>query len=268
MKNSMRIIMVALLLPLSLPAQDRERAERWLDNCERNGWNSDRENHCEIREVTASAASTISVDGRDNGGVSFYGSNRSDVKIIAMIQTQAESQNEAREMAKQIRILTDGGRVRAEGPSTRRRQSWSVSFQLLVPRRSNLVAVTTNGGVSAEGVEGRMNFRAENGGIRLSDVGGDVKAETTNGGVSATLTGNRWVGEGLDLRTTNGGVNIAVPREYNANLVTGTVNGGMRVDFPITVQGTFGRTIETKLGTGGATVRATTTNGGVRITEK
>ncbi len=268
MKNSIRLFAVVILLPLALPAQDRERAQRWLDNCDRNGWRQDRERLCEIRELAAPTASTISVDGRDNGGVSFYGSGRSDIKVIAMIETQADTREEARELAKQIRIRTDGGRIRAEGPSTRSRQSWSVSFQLLVPRKSNLAAVTTNGGVSVDGVEGKMNIEAVNGGIRLNDVSGDVKAETTNGGVSASLSGTRWSGAGLDLRTTNGGVNIAVPRDYNANLVTGTENGGMRVDFPITVRGTLGRTVETKLGDGGATIRVTTINGGVRITEK
>lgn len=263
-----RLATLAMLFPFALHAQDRERAERWLDNCDHSGWNSDREKFCEVRDLTAKATSTISVDGRDNGGVSFWGADRSDVRIIAMIETQAETMADARDLAKQVRIFTDGGRIRAEGPSTRRHQSWSVSYQLTVPRKSNLAAVTTNGGVSAEGVQGRMNFQAVNGGIRLADVGGNIQAETTNGGVSATLSGSSWAGEGLDLRTTNGGVNLAVPRGYNANLVTGTVNGGMRVDFPITVQGNFGRTIETRLGSGGPTVRVTTTNGGVRITER
>jgi hypothetical protein len=267
MKIPMRFLILALLFPLAASAQGRD-AQRWLESCRQNGWNNDRENYCEIRDVTAAATSTITVDGRDNGGVAFYGADRSDVKIVAMIQTQAESSDEARDIAKQIRIYTDGGRIRAEGPSTRRRQSWTVSFQLTVPRRSNLEAITTNGGVSAEGVSGRINLRAVNGGISLKDVGGDVEAETTNGGVRATLSGTRWNGEGLDLRTTNGGVSLIVPRNYNAKLITGTVNGGMNVDFPITVQGTLGRTIETQLGSGGPTVRATTTNGGVRITQQ
>lgn len=268
MKISPNVFAIALLIPLALSSQDRDRADRWLDNCENSGWNNGREKFCEAREVTTPSTATISVDGRDNGGVAFLGADRSDVRVIALIETQAENMADAREIAKQIRIVTDGGRIRAEGPSTRRRQSWSVSFQVTVPRKSNLSAVTTNGGVSAEGVQGRMNFQAVNGGIRLSNVGGDVKAETTNGGVSAALSGTRWVGDGLDLRTTNGGVNISLPRGYNAKLITGTVNGGMRVDFPITVRGTFGRTMETTLGSGGPTVRVTTTNGGVRITEK
>ena len=55
---------------------------------------------------------------------------------------------------------------------------------------------------------------------------------------------------------------------YNARLETGTVNGGMTVDFPVTVRGRIGRRVETQLGSGGPLVRAITTNGGVKISER
>jgi hypothetical protein len=48
-------------------------------------------------------------------------------------------------------------------------------------------------------------------------------------------------------------------------LETGTVNGGISLDFPVTVPGRIGRSLDIELGEGGATVRAMTTNGGVRI---
>ncbi len=113
-----------------------------------------------------------------------------------------------------------------------------------------------------------MNFEATNGGIHLSDVGGSVRARTTNGGVVANLSGTSWQGQGLDLQTTNGGATVYVPRGYNAQLETGTTNGGMRVDFPITVRGSLTRRISTQLGSGGPTVRVITTNGGVHIAER
>jgi DUF4097 and DUF4098 domain-containing protein YvlB len=78
--------------------------------------------------------------------------------------------------------------------------------------------------------------------------------------------GDRWVGGGLDLRTSNGGVRLDIPANYSANLETGTVNGRVNVDFPVTISGRLdGRQFNTTLGSGGATVRATTTNGGVSI---
>jgi DUF4097 and DUF4098 domain-containing protein YvlB len=99
-------------------------------------------------------------------------------------------------------------------------------------------------------------------------LAGHVKGVTRNGGLSIDLAGNRWDGEGMDVRTTNGGVKLTVPESYSAHLETGTVNGGMKIDIPITVQGEIKRELSVNLGGGGATIRAFTTNGGVTIRGK
>jgi DUF4097 and DUF4098 domain-containing protein YvlB len=254
-------------MPLTARAQYEDRAQNWLQNCEYRG-NYDRAHFCELRNITLRPDAKISVDGHENGGVAFYGWDRNEVKVVAMIQTNADEDSQAEEMAKQIRINTTGGRISAEGPASRNRRWWSVSYEIYVPKRSNLEAITHNGGVSAADVEGELDLHATNGGIRVENVAGDVHGETTNGGVSASLSGASWRGKGLDLQTTNGGINLTIPRGYNASLETGTTNGGMHVDFPITVQGLIGKRIRTQLGTGGPPVRVITTNGGVRISEK
>jgi hypothetical protein len=256
-----------ILLATAAKAQTDDRAARWRSDCER-GWNNDRVNFCELRTYTIAAGSRISVDGGANGGVSFIGENRRDVKIVARIQASADDEATAGAIAKQVRIITDGGEIRSEGPSQRGRSSWSVSYDVYVPNRTNLEATTENGGISAKEIQGQMNFEATNGGIHLTDVGGSVHARTTNGGVTADLSGSTWQGQGLDLQTTNGGATVYVPRGYNAQLETGTTNGGMRVDFPITVRGSLNRGISTQLGSGGPLVRVVTTNGGVHIAER
>jgi DUF4097 and DUF4098 domain-containing protein YvlB len=245
-------------------AQTNDRAERWRDNCER-GWSSERAHFCELRNYTISSSTPITVDGGQNGGVAFIGENRRDVKIVARIQASADDDATASAIAKQIRVFTDGGRIHSEGPSTHGDASWSVSYDVYVPNQVNLEANTENGGISADDIRGELNFEAMNGGIHLSNVGGNVRARTTNGGVTADLTGSTWQGQGLDLETTNGGATVYVPRGYNAQLETGTTNGGMRVDFPITVSGSLTRRISTQLGSGGPRVRVMTTNGGVHI---
>ena len=70
------------------------------------------------------------------------------------------------------------------------------------------------------------------------------------------------------METSNGGVTVDIPQNYNAEFETRTVNGGLNIDFPITVQGelTSRRGITTTLGSGGPPVRVRTTNGGVRVT--
>jgi hypothetical protein len=245
-------------------AQKSRSAERWLDDCRsgRHWGDRDREQYCDVREQTIPARSQLRVDGRENGGIEVIGSDRSDILVISKIQAQASSESDAKDIADKIRIDV-GDAIRAEGPSTRWQSSWSVSYEIHVPRKIDLDLSATNGGISIENVDGRLDFETTNGGVSLAGVAGNVRGSTSNGGVDVELTGDRWSGEGLDVRTTNGGIELAIPSNYNARLETGTVNGGMDIGFPVTIQGRLNRRLTTQLGTGGPLVRVTTTNGGV-----
>jgi len=271
LETTMRRSLPALILMLSaLPllaqsrgAQSRD-TQRWLDDCRDDRGRDDRERYCDVREQTLPARSSLRVDGRENGGIEVIGSDRNDIRVISKIQTQAGSASDAKAMADQIRIDA-GDEIRADGPSTRWRSSWSVSYEIYVPKKMSLDLRATNGGISIENVDGRLEFETTNGGITLVGVAGNVRGETSNGGVDVQLTGDRWSGEGLDVRSTNGGVDIAIPANYSARLETGTTNGGMEIGFPITVQGRLNRQLTTQLGDGGPLVRVTTTNGGVTL---
>ena len=255
---------VALLLSASSALAQGERAARFVDNCRRNNW-GDRANVCELRDVSLAALKGLVVDGRENGGIAVYGWDRAEIKVIAMVQAQAESESDASAIVRQVTISANNGDVRANGPNLGRRESWSVSYEIWAPRRTDLALTASNGGISVEGIEARMELETTNGGLNLVDVAGDIRGRTVNGGVSAMLAGDRWRGAGLDLRTSNGGVTLQVPENYSALLETGTVNGSMNLGFPIAIQGTMGRRLTTQLGSGGATISATTTNGGVTI---
>lgn len=267
MSAVIRILFPSLLLMAvadSAAAQVRS-AERWLDDCRRGRWSGgDREQYCDVREQTIPARSSLRVDGRDNGGVEVIGWDRNEILVRSKIQARAGSESEAKELADRIRIDM-GDEIRADGPSTRWQSQWSVSYEIYAPRRINLDLSANNGGIAISDVEGRIEFETTNGGVSLSGLAGDVRGSTSNGGIDVELTGERWRGEGLDVRTTNGGVELSIPARYSARLETGTVNGGMDIGFPITVQGRINRRLTTQLGEGGPLVRVTTTNGGVTL---
>ena len=235
--------------------------------CRENSWYNDKlEGNCEIREQTlAMSGAPIAIDGRQNGGISVKGWDQGQVLVRARVQTGAPTAAEAADLAKQIRIETSGNKIHASGPENRRNYHWDVSYEVFVPRRADLSLETHNGGISISDVNGKIDFSALNGGVVLRKVGGTVRGSTTNGGLVVELSGDRWDGETLDVRTTNGGIVLSVPENYSANLQTGTVNGGVVVDFPITVQGRINKEIAVNLGSGGAVVKAMTTNGGVRV---
>ncbi len=258
------LVVLAVLAPGRAMAQSSDAA--WLENCreDRSGRRDERrEVHCEIREsrTRISSGSTVTVEGLRNGGIHATGWALDSLVVKTRIRAHAPSQSDARRIASEVTTRVSGGTITVDGPRNQDDVQWNASIVVSVPRRSDLRLQTSNGPLSVEKVNGTLDVRTSNGPVSLRDLGGDVRARTTNGPMSISLTGTKWDGSGLDAQTTNGPLTITIPADYNAKLETGTRNGPVRVDFPITVVGRITRDINTTLGSGGATIRATTTNG-------
>ena len=223
---------------------------------------------CEVRQDTLPGLSSIDVDATPNGGIAVRGWDRGDVQLRTKISVYADRNGDARDVAGGVTVQTGGGVIRAEGPEPRGRAYWNASFELYVPRNSTVGLKAKNGGIAIGDFGGTARFESVNGGVALSQVGGDLRGATVNGGITIELGGSQWTGAGLDVETRNGGITMALPRNYSAQLDVGTTNGGFAIDFPINVQGNltrFDRHIVTTLGAGGPRVRAMTTNGGIAI---
>ncbi|MEO6526144.1 MAG: DUF4097 family beta strand repeat-containing protein [Gemmatimonadaceae bacterium] len=274
--NLLRSLATLALLSIAsgLNAQSN-RAEddaEWLDRCRENGRNNDdRGRACEVRSVPVKLSGrSIAIDGRQNGGIRVAGWDGDQVKVTAHLQAEGRTDAAAKALLSSVRIETDGRRVSADGPSMDGydRQSWSVSYVVFVPRRFDLELEAHNGGLSVADVTGKLELGTTNGSVQLENVGGDVHARTQNGSLNVRLAGRRWDGAGLNAETQNGSVRLAVPEDYAANLETGTVNGRVNTDIPITVKGNISRRMSFPIGGGGPTIRAITTNGSVTIARR
>ena len=269
--NTFFVLLFAVLFLSGAAVFAQEKSDmqyKKRDFCSSNNYSyNGKVSYKETREMTTSAGNLLSVDGQRNGGIQIKGENRSDVLIRACVQTMGATEQEAQTFAKNIHIETSPN-VRAE--NTPDESTWGVSYEILVPRSTNLKLTARNGGISISAVDGTMEFETQNGGVSLSDVAGDVKGKTTNGGVSVILSGNSWKGGGLDVETKNGGVQLSIPESYAARVETRTVNGGFKSDISqLNVERsdrTRGVNLKTDLNGGGAPIRVVTTNGGVRIT--
>jgi len=268
--RNVRLLAILAAVPLLLPTLLRAQAsdQRWISDCQENNnrdYNHHRATDCSVRVFDLSARKSLSINAGMNGGVEVQAWDEPGIEVHARIQAWDESMSEARELADRIEIDSTGAVLRATGPSMNR--SWSVSFLVMVPRRMDIAATAHNGPVSVQDVTGTMNLSVVNGPLGLSGLGGDVHARAENGPLSVELSGNQWDGAGLDAETRNGPVRIEIPRDYSAELETGTVNGPLDVNFPLTVtlQGRQPRRIHTTLGHGGSPVRVVTTNGPASI---
>lgn len=230
----------------------------WLD-CDRLHDSSVR--HCEtVEREWAATGEPIVVDGSPNGGVIVVGWDRGVVQVKAVIQARGRTQAIADEIAKDVRVTMESGRITASGPSDK---GWSVSFIVHAPSRSDLDLRTYNGPVEVEDVTGTMTLETRNGPISIDGVGGDVHALSQNGPLHVRLAGRGWNGKGLDAETHNGPVELVIPETYSAVLESGTYNGPVDVDLPVRIH--RGRYFTTELGSGGKSLRVVTRNGPISI---
>ena len=273
MRTSRFFFFSLALAASAAPAAAQDDSGRWLEGCRRNDYGNDREVHCEVRESRLPARGSLRVDAGQNGGVSVRAWDGRDVLVRARIQTHGRTDSDARSLAQGIRVSTDGT-IRSTGPETSgRNRSWAVSYEIMVPARTNLDVETHNGPISVDRLVGDIDVRAVNGPIALNQLGGDVEARAQNGPITVTLSGSRWSGEGLDAETVNGPITLRMPRGYAAHLESGTVNGPINAPGGIRPPRREGRgwrpggRINTDVNGGGPTIRAITTNGPVNIRE-
>jgi hypothetical protein len=254
--------LVALTAPVAV-AQDPD-ADAWLRECRER--RSRAERHCEIREYRLALGSApLRVDAGPNGSIRISAWDRPTVRVVAKVQAQAPSAEEAREIVNDVRVELGDRAVRSSGPRLSGRRSWAVSFDIVTPARTGAVLSTTNGAVSVEDLVGDLDLETTNGSIHVTAVTGTVRAETTNGEVVIELGRAPTLNGDVEAETTNGNIRLVLPGGVNADLDASTTNGGIEVDFPVTVQGRIGRRLSGTLGTGGPLIRLRTTNGGIAI---
>ncbi len=268
---------VIVVLGVSLPHSHRHVRAAAAALPQSGNWHSgdceDNSNHwgephvCQMRRTTfALPSGHISVD-TTNGGIDVMGEDRSDVALEARVTAWGPSESEANDLLNQVVIDTNDGDIRDHGSHTHffSGRGYSIDYHLHVPRHLAADLHTMNGGIDLTRLDGNVHFETTNGGVTIDRLAGEVNGHTVNGGLNVSLDGDHWQGAGLHADTTNGGIDLRVPEHYSAHLETGTVNGGINVDFPVTVQGTIKNRLNTDLGNGGSTIHVQTVNGGVTI---
>jgi len=130
--------------------------------------------------------------------------------------------------------------------------------------RGNVVAMTSNGDVQAHGVDGKIDVTTSNGSIELVDVADFKHVRSANGSISAEILNSPE--NDVDFVTSNGSIHLYVANSVTADVTMSTSLGRVSVHnvaiVPEKKSATF---FSGSLGTGGSTIRATTTNGNVNL---
>ena len=139
-----------------------------------------------------------------------------------------------------------------------------INFDVQVPRGVRFHALTTNGDVLGRNLASVVEAATTNGNVEVS-TSQWAAATTTNGGIRLSMGSAKWNGE-LQVKSTNGSVDVTLPASAEFKLDAVTTNGGIHTDFPITVQGSFSsKELSGTVGGGGRELKVATTNGTIKL---
>jgi DUF4097 and DUF4098 domain-containing protein YvlB len=170
----------------------------------------------------------LEIDCR-NGDVVVQHHDLPEVRVVAVVESDAESMNDAE---RDFRAIEDGmrfdnGRVRVSAPVSERQtflffgRGLKVNYQVTTPVNTQLRLEARNGRTEVYGIAGDATIEDRNGSVLLERMGGSVNVEARNGRIDA----NDCAGD-LSVVSRNGHVHVARP---GGNLSAETRNGNVVV---------------------------------------
>lgn len=199
-----------------------------------------------------------------NGPVEVEGWDKNEVEIHA-VKIAKEKESDIDRVSIEISAKADDVSVVTRYPQDEGVEV-AVVYTVRVPHGARVEHLgTVNGTLKVAGVDAVEDLRTVNGNIEVYEGGGSVHAHTTNGNLHLELL-RIPADKGMSAETTNGSVQLALPQDTQANLEARSMNGSFYSELPVSFESSQ-RPRETrgKLGKGGAPIRLSTINGGIRI---
>jgi hypothetical protein len=217
-----------------------------------------------------------------NGRVEIKSWDKNEVEIVAFKRVQAVSKKQAEEWMNKLKIevLQTGDRIVIETitPTSFKSgggfidwlfgdgmHSFSVEFEIRVPKSIDMNISTTNGKIYCEQIKGRFRLHSTNGKITGREMEGLARCKTTNGSIDFEFVAVQ-AEEEINFLTTNGSIRIYLPENFSAQVNLKTTNGHIESDFPLTLQESWSKQhLFGTIGTGNSTLICNTTNGSIHL---
>lgn len=143
--------------------------------------------------------------------------------------------------------------------------SIEMSFHVRAPRTALIRARTSGGELNVKGFSGHVILNGTNGGVRAEDLAGGIEMRWFNGGANVGLAA--IANDLVDVRVTNGPLNLLLAPTINANLSATATNGRIEVKAPKfePLGDQTSRRVRGRLNAGGVPIELTTINGNITV---
>lgn len=132
----------------------------------------------------------------------------------------------------------------------------------------DLSAKTVSGETTVNNVSGSVNASSVSGDVHVGKVEGIVSAKSTSGDVEVEILSLEGAANSMEFSSISGDVLVRLPGNLDADVKLSTMSGGLKTDFPLTIEeskyGT-GRKANGKIGNGSRSLKISTISGDVSL---
>jgi DUF4097 and DUF4098 domain-containing protein YvlB len=157
------------------------------------------------RQTPLAAGSTLVVE-TSSGSVTVIGAEVTDCNVVARISGRAPAEEEAQQLAEQVKIELEAVgntlTVKAEKPSTKRNRSISISYEITVPRQTNIECTSSYGSVRLTDIDGDVNGKTKSGPITAQNIEGSANLDTSYGSINCKDIS----GDNIRLKSSSGSI--------------------------------------------------------------
>jgi len=209
-----------------------------------------------------------------DGAIELHSWDRNEIEVEVEKRAMEQSlldeiKVDAQQQGDKITIKVTGPRSERHGVTIGVNISPTARLRVAVPRNANITAMSGDGSIRAEAIEGRIVLRTTDGSVTGSRLGGDVQIrsgdgsiridnatgkldletddgsvtvearpsvlhlKTGDGSVRVTLEPETVMTDNWDITTSDGNVSVTLPGLFNAELDAETSDGAVRTNHPL-----------------------------------
>jgi len=130
----------------------------------------------------------------------------------------------------------------------------------------DLILTSGDGAITVDGADGTVFCKTSDGRIRVRGRFDGLHVQSGDGSVHAEAAKGSTLAEDWSITTGDGSMVIALPADLAADLDAQAGDGSIDVDFPVTIEGRYGRNhLRGQLNGGGPLLRIRSGDGAIRI---
>ena len=173
------------------------------------GWGQAKHEITVQRQAPISAGSKLYVE-TSSGSITITGGDVTECSVIARICGRASTEEEAQQLAEQVKIeietVGDTLTVKAEKPPSKNRRSISISYDITIPKQTNIECASSYGAIELANIKGTTSGKTSSGSIEAKNIDGPVNLDTSYGSVKC----RNITGDNITVKSSSGSITAEI----------------------------------------------------------